>query len=158
MICDVHCFNEDGPTRHQLFFRQRQEVPSASTQPQLFSKSNTMHVYTSYTQEREYSHSRRQHPLILFISLIAAVFHHDSLYVLCFVPYKVVVDRAHMQHVHIYLGTIHSFTGEMTKVFILMKSYHIYYVILCYRTLRTCLLYTSPSPRDATLSRMPSSA
>ena len=26
------------------------------------------------------------------------------------------------------------------------------------RTLRICLLYTSPSPRDATLSRMPSSA
>ena len=25
-------------------------------------------------------------------------------------------------------------------------------------TLNTCLLYTSPSPRDATLSRMPSSA
>ena len=25
-------------------------------------------------------------------------------------------------------------------------------------TLDTCLLYTSPSPRDATLSRMPSSA
>ena len=25
-------------------------------------------------------------------------------------------------------------------------------------TLRSCLLYTSPSPRDATLSRMPSSA
>ena len=25
-------------------------------------------------------------------------------------------------------------------------------------TLRGCLLYTSPSPRDATLSRMPSSA
>ena len=25
-------------------------------------------------------------------------------------------------------------------------------------TLSTCLLYTSPSPRDATLSRMPSSA
>ena len=24
--------------------------------------------------------------------------------------------------------------------------------------IRTCLLYTSPSPRDATLSRMPSSA
>ena len=24
--------------------------------------------------------------------------------------------------------------------------------------LKTCLLYTSPSPRDATLSRMPSSA
>ena len=26
------------------------------------------------------------------------------------------------------------------------------------RTARPCLLYTSPSPRDATLSRMPSSA
>ena len=26
------------------------------------------------------------------------------------------------------------------------------------KVLRTCLLYTSPSPRDATLSRMPSSA
>ena len=25
-------------------------------------------------------------------------------------------------------------------------------------TIKTCLLYTSPSPRDATLSRMPSSA
>ena len=25
-------------------------------------------------------------------------------------------------------------------------------------TIETCLLYTSPSPRDATLSRMPSSA
>ena len=27
-----------------------------------------------------------------------------------------------------------------------------------YTVLRSCLLYTSPSPRDATLSRMPSSA
>ena len=27
-----------------------------------------------------------------------------------------------------------------------------------YQELQTCLLYTSPSPRDATLSRMPSSA
>ena len=26
------------------------------------------------------------------------------------------------------------------------------------RTVNSCLLYTSPSPRDATLSRMPSSA
>ena len=29
---------------------------------------------------------------------------------------------------------------------------------LCLRPDLTCLLYTSPSPRDATLSRMPSSA
>ena len=31
-------------------------------------------------------------------------------------------------------------------------------VVLCFWMLRSCLLYTSPSPRDATLSRMPSSA
>ena len=30
--------------------------------------------------------------------------------------------------------------------------------IVSLRSIRTCLLYTSPSPRDATLSRMPSSA
>ena len=30
--------------------------------------------------------------------------------------------------------------------------------VLEFRKTRTCLLYTSPSPRDATLSRMPSSA
>ena len=29
---------------------------------------------------------------------------------------------------------------------------------IAYETIITCLLYTSPSPRDATLSRMPSSA
>ena len=29
---------------------------------------------------------------------------------------------------------------------------------VCYQELKACLLYTSPSPRDATLSRMPSSA
>ena len=31
-------------------------------------------------------------------------------------------------------------------------------VVLCLDASRSCLLYTSPSPRDATLSRMPSSA
>ena len=30
--------------------------------------------------------------------------------------------------------------------------------VLALHTIDTCLLYTSPSPRDATLSRMPSSA
>ena len=29
---------------------------------------------------------------------------------------------------------------------------------MCYRPIRRCLLYTSPSPRDGLLSRMPSSA
>ena len=31
-------------------------------------------------------------------------------------------------------------------------------VVLEFESLKACLLYTSPSPRDATLSRMPSSA
>ena len=30
--------------------------------------------------------------------------------------------------------------------------------VASYNLMKTCLLYTSPSPRDATLSRMPSSA
>ena len=30
--------------------------------------------------------------------------------------------------------------------------------IACHRVIRSCLLYTSPSPRDGLLSRMPSSA
>ena len=32
------------------------------------------------------------------------------------------------------------------------------YIQVCVGVRDTCLLYTSPSPRDATLSRMPSSA
>ena len=35
---------------------------------------------------------------------------------------------------------------------------HVLVASLMRRLLRSCLLYTSPSPRDATLSRMPSSA
>ena len=31
-------------------------------------------------------------------------------------------------------------------------------IVESYEEVQTCLLYTSPSPRDATLSRMPSSA
>ena len=40
--------------------------------------------------------------------------------------------------------------GETGSEIILGNTYHL--------MLRPCLLYTSPSPRDATLSRMPSSA
>ena len=35
---------------------------------------------------------------------------------------------------------------------------HVGIVIFLYVLYKVCLLYTSPSPRDATLSRMPSSA
>ena len=37
-------------------------------------------------------------------------------------------------------------------------SDHIHHMGLWHAWVKTCLLYTSPSPRDATLSRMPSSA
>ena len=42
-----------------------------------------------------------------------------------------------------------------------MENFHVYLSILIKKEIDTspfCLLYTSPSPRDATLSRMPSSA
>ena len=55
-----------------------------------------------------------------------------------------------------------------TFIFALIRYFTIRYRIsdgelvvqegLFFRRVRTCLLYTSPSPRDATLSRMPSSA
>ena len=42
------------------------------------------------------------------------------------------------------------FAGSSADAFALMERFEGY--------LKDCLLYTSPSPRDATLSRMPSSA
>ena len=42
--------------------------------------------------------------------------------------------------------------------FLLLLGVVIYHVTLLIKKEKTCLLYTSPSPRDATLSRMPSSA
>ena len=52
-------------------------------------------------------------------------------------------------------------TPEEKQPFIGMFSSFIrrcYYIFLSFNNFYTCLLYTSPSPRDATLSRMPSSA
>ena len=40
-------------------------------------------------------------------------------------------------------------------IFLVTAGYHRYF---SHRTYKTCLLYTSPSPRDGLLSRMPSSA
>ena len=37
-------------------------------------------------------------------------------------------------------------------------DFHLSDIDFVYRQVSSCLLYTSPSPRDATLSRMPSSA
>ena len=55
-----------------------------------------------------------------------------------------------------YLGSRtgkNSFSVEMS-----MESMSINSAVMFAEELSTCLLYTSPSPRDATLSRMPSSA
>ena len=45
-----------------------------------------------------------------------------------------------------------------TNPLIKIISYGNYFFIFLHAVLGICLLYTSPSPRDATLSRMPSSA
>ena len=45
--------------------------------------------------------------------------------------------------------------GELS---IVSNTYTFDFTSMCQINVRTCLLYTSPSPRDATLSRMPSSA
>ena len=44
-------------------------------------------------------------------------------------------------------------TDSVCKIWEAEKQPKIWYIVLGF-----CLLYTSPSPRDATLSRMPSSA
>ena len=53
-----------------------------------------------------------------------------------------------------YIYTGWRFADEFVSVTLAIEtaamSYHVHYMY--------CLLYTSPSPRDATLSRMPSSA
>ena len=62
------------------------------------------------------------------------------------------------------IGDDHKFPinkfGELAKYLIdqkVVKAFH-NPVACSFETLNSCLLYTSPSPRDATLSRMPSSA
>ena len=51
------------------------------------------------------------------------------------------------------LGAKRVLDGQITQALILTKYEH-----TAPELLADCLLYTSPSPRDATLSRMPSSA
>ena len=51
----------------------------------------------------------------------------------------------------------HGFIGSHTG-HILKEQNCIIGVVDCYHRYYTCLLYTSPSPRDHTRSRMPSSA
>ena len=50
------------------------------------------------------------------------------------------------------------FANEMNKYNFLPKRMQYDFYINTLRTKKSCLLYTSPSPRDLTTSRMPSSA
>ena len=45
-----------------------------------------------------------------------------------------------------------------TRIIISLPSYNVQHTLQRRPLLNTCLLYTSPSPRDGLLSRMPSSA
>ena len=47
---------------------------------------------------------------------------------------------------------------EIAKSIVLKSQTDKYYLFICSGIHRVCLLYTSPSPRDRLLSRMPSSA
>ena len=62
---------------------QMQEVPSTSTQPQLFSKG-TVHVYTSYTGYR-----RAYLELYVMISSIALYCRHALLKEMCSITHSV---------------------------------------------------------------------
>ena len=60
------------------------------------------------------------------------------------------------------LGLVSGSSGEFKKITEEYASHsaigHVRYSTVGKSDLESCLLYTSPSPRDATLSRMPSSA
>ena len=56
--------------------------------------------------------------------------------------------RKSPSHYHMMLLVMHAFKYEENLTVEELKT----------KLFKTCLLYTSPSPRDATLSRMPSSA
>ena len=73
-------------------------------------------------------------------------------------PLRAIKDLADSALARLDLDSAYSTTGRpsvppevLLKARLLMSLFSI-------RSVRSCLLYTSPSPRDATLSRMPSSA
>ena len=64
-------------------------------------------------------------------------------------------------HMHVVHTHTHTYTCAHTHTHIRTHTYTQWYTHTYTHThthTHTCLLYTSPSPRDATLSRMPSSA
>ena len=73
-----------------------------------------------------------------------------------------IVDHyAHDDAVRVLLGTVATSAARLDRsiepILALFDGHHVRVSVLV-RKSKFCLLYTSPSPRDATLSRMPSSA
>ena len=56
------------------------------------------------------------------------------------------------------IGCATFFRDKQLKTAMVMYKYNGRSVMFCYSEYDNCLLYTSPSPRDGLLSRMPSSA
>ena len=81
-----------------------------------------------------------QHPPEFFSNILEELKNSD----VCYTYYK--------NRQHIKWKKIVSRINNIVSSFLLNKPFHIYMSSF------SCLLYTSPSPRDATLSRMPSSA
>ena len=55
-------------------------------------------------------------------------------------------------------GLSHPESSRMGNIFGVIGMIIAVFTTLMFKSVLSCLLYTSPSPRDATLSRMPSSA
>ena len=100
---------------------------------------------------------------ILASSLLSSILKLELIHV-CFVSSNQVVCLGALSCAMVAVGSCH---GDLTESFlqIMMEreasdlgKTHIRYLALALALLYLCLLYTSPSPRDATLSRMPSSA
>ena len=77
------------------------------------------------------------------------------LLVLLFLPLSTVLADEVIRGKYEVIGDIDKLKGVKT---IKMLEFFNYSCGHCYKFLETCLLYTSPSPRDISGSRMPSSA
>ena len=66
--------------------------------------------------------------------------------------------KQHLEELHPYLDLVATAIGADIVPITGENRVLAYCGLQCINTVPSCLLYTSPSPRDATLSRMPSSA
>ena len=71
---------------------------------------------------------------------------------------KGVVFGIHVSHSHRRSNRPWKPNVKRVKAIVNGTPKHVYVCTRCLRSGKVCLLYTSPSPRDGLLSRMPSSA